>query len=85
MSKKFPDDFDYYGGPNTKVRNEDDINCDVQRVKKWLKKQERETPDDYTAFIIASGDTIVFGYRTDECKVINVCQGYHELDYAYKE
>ena len=43
MSKKFPDDFDYYGGPDSKIRDEADINNDVQRVKKWLKKQERET------------------------------------------
>lgn len=85
MSKKFPDDFYYYGGPDTKVRNEKDINEDVQRVKKWLKKQERETPDDYTSFISASGDTVVIGFRSDDCKTIYVCQGYYELDYAYKE
>ena len=44
MSKKFPDDFDYYGGPDSKVRDEADINNDVQRVKKWLKKTRARKP-----------------------------------------
>lgn len=85
MSKKFPDDFDYCGEPFAKTRTEEDIDRDVQRVKKMLKKQEREEPDDYTSIYIVSGDTIVIGFRTEDCKIIYVCQGYHELSYAYKE
>ncbi len=85
MSKKFPDDFDYIGIPTAKQRSEEDIAKDVQWIKKKLKEQERECPDDYTPFMVASGNTIVFGFRSWDCKNIYVCQDYHEMQYAYKE
>lgn len=85
MKKKFPDDFHYYGQPDAVRISGETVQGLVSKVKKMLKKQEREDPDDYSSCYISTGDTIVIGHRTEDCKNIIVCRGYYELDYAFKD
>lgn len=81
--KKFPNDF-YYFGHGTHLTDKE-IDQHVQAVKKILKKQERDDPKDFGPVFIATGDTLVVGYRYHDSKRINVCRNYYELEYAFKE
>ena len=87
MSKKiFPYDFDAVSElDGAKHIADDDVTDMVNRVRKMLKQQEREDPEDYSACYMSTGDTLIFGQRHDDCKTIYVCQGYYELNYAYRE
>ena len=87
MSKKiFPYDFDFVSASDGAKHIDDDYATDmVNRVRKMLKQQEREDPEDYSACYTATGDTLVLGQRHDDCKTIYVCQGYYVLDYACRE
>ena len=62
-----------------------EIDQHVQAVKKMLKKQERDDPKDFSPVFIATGDTLVVGYRYNDSKRINVCRNYYELGYTFKE
>lgn len=85
MKKQYPEDFHYVGAPNAVKISDDEIRNFVSRVKKMLKEQEREDPDDYSSCYISTGDTIVIGHRSEDCKSIIVCRGYYELDYAFRD
>ena len=82
--KKFPNDF-YHFGNGAKKLTDNEVDQHVQAVKKMLKKQERETPHDYSSVISATADTLVIGFRTEDSKVIYVCRNYYEMEYAFKE
>lgn len=85
MKKRFPDDFHYCGQPSAVHVSDETIQGFVSKVKKMLKKQEREDPDDYSPCYMATGDTVVIGFRNDDCKNIIVCRGYYEMGYAFKD
>lgn len=81
--KKFPNDFYYFGHGVHLTDNE--IDQHVQAVKKMLKKQERDDPKDFSPVLVATGDTLVIGYRYHDSKRIDVCRTYYEMEYAFKE
>lgn len=81
--KKFPNDFHYFG--HGVHLTDKEINQHVQTVKKMLKEQERDDPDDFSPVFSSTGDTLVIGYRGYDSKRIDVCRNYYELEYAFKE
>lgn len=85
QTKKFPEDFYFFGGADTYIVPEDEIQDRIQRVKKMLKRQEKENPKDYSPCYIQSGDTMVLGMREDDHKTILVCKRFYQLDYAFKD
>lgn len=83
--KKFPEDFYYFGSPDSVAIQDAEIQDRVKRIKKILKKKEKENPDDYSPCYIESGNTIVIGLREEDHKTIIVCRNFYQLDYAFKE
>ena len=79
--KTFPNDF-YYFGHGTHLTDKE-IDQHVQAVKKLLKTQERDDPKDFSPVFIATGDTLVIGYRYHDSKRINVCRNYYELGICF--
>lgn len=84
MKKKFPNDFYYVGQPDAVHLSDNRVQDYVSKVKKLLKEQERQDPDDYCPCLFATGDTMVIGFRNSDCKTIVVCQGYYQMEYAFK-
>lgn len=85
QTKKFPDDFYYFGGSDSYSVPESEIQARIKKVKKMLKKQEHENPEDYSPCYIQSGDTMVLGMREDDHKTILVFNKYYQLDYSFKD
>lgn len=82
--KKFPNDFYHFDHSAVRLTDKE-IDGDVQAIKKALKRQERDTPKDFSPVFTGTGDTFVIGFRMEDCKTIIVCRNYYELEYAYKE
>lgn len=85
QTKRFPDDFYFFGNSDTYIVPDDEIQERVQKVKKMLKKQEKENPQDFSPCYIQSGDTIVLGMRENDHKTILVCKKFYQLDYSFKD
>lgn len=85
QTKRFPDDFYFFGNADTYIVPDNEIQERVQKVKKILKKQEKENPRDYSPCYIQSGDTIVLGMRENDHKTILVCKKFYQLDYSFKD
>lgn len=84
-TKKFPDDFYFFGGSDSSAVSESEIQDRVKKIKKMLKAQERDTPEDFSPCYIQSGDTMVLGMRENDHKTILVFKKYYQLDYAFKD
>lgn len=79
----FPQSFHLYAGRNTKPIDDKEINEYVKEVKKALKRQEKETPDEYSPFITGSGNAVVIGWREDDgFRNIVVAKNYYEATYV---
>ena len=85
QTKKFPDDFYYFGSADAYPVSDIEIQDRIKKVKKMLKKQERENPQDYSPCYIQSGDTMVLGMRENDHKTILVFKKYYQLDYSFKD
>ena len=78
----YPASFYQYSGPGTKNMPDEEISKWVKQIKKLLKRQEQETPDDFSPFMCGTGNTIVFGFRTMEGeRSIYVAKNYYEATY----
>ena len=78
----YPASFHQYSGPGTKNMSNEEISQWVKQIKKLLKRQERENPDDFSPFMCGTGNTIVFGFRTMEGeRSIYVAKNYYEATY----
>lgn len=78
----YPASFHQYSGPGVKNVPDEEISKWVKEIKKGLKRQERETPGDFSPFMCGSGNTIVFGWREDDgFRNIVVAKNYYEATY----